>query len=531
MSDKSGTRHTAYVVAPTTTDRQRAWQDGLRRAVRSVQIFRTRVADTPELPDGPGDYLPRLVDPRLVHLLTAGGSAGPPVLVVTGPPSAGVTRTTAHAVRLARPNDHFMAVDDPNRVVLSELVERARRRAGATRRVLLWCDDAPLALLDQVLPDVIAACSDQGEPLVRMVFTVRWGLVALSRGELAAARFAPVVVAPLVPAEVVGKESHDVVAACGADRAVGRRIGELVSPQDEARAAFAGESGDVLRLAAVWHRLGIPTALDPTILAALRPDDAAGDLDGIVGTLVAQGWLRRTVRDGQRHLAPARVLVDLARLPSEDLLECIAEHLDHHARYVAARTMLAAGFDSLAAVMVADLDPDPLGAGPALRIARGFAGLERDREAAQWFAFVVAVGEEDQIRAAHRGLGLVFYRYDRLDRARRHLDQASDQLGVQVVLADIALRQGRVDDARELLVLLGRSRDPSLAAEAACQLGTLDSSTGRLDSAREAFTVALVAQDPAVVARARTGLAALPPRPDDGPVPDEERVGAGEVAG
>ncbi|MEJ2866220.1 hypothetical protein WCD74_00495 [Actinomycetospora sp. OC33-EN08] len=490
----------------------------LGRAARA--LVGVRVAAAGGLPDsGHGeldaDYLPRAADDRLAQLLA---SEVHPVVVVTGPPSAGVTRTAAHAVRTERPGDLFVELDDPYQANLEEVVERARRRASPSRAVLIWCDDAPLTLLDQVRGDVLAACSQPGGDgrgrvtVVRLVLTVRWGLPALSRGELAATRFAPVVVAPVTPAEVVGRESHETVAALGASAMVGRRLGDLVAPVAAAREAFAGAAGDVVRLVAVWHRLGVPTALDQEVLAALRPDDATGDLTAIVDGLVEEGWVRRTVRGGSRHLAPARVLVDLARLPSDELVRCIAGHLDHHARYVAARTMLASGLDSLAAVMVADLEPDPLGPVPALRIARGFAGLERDREAAQWFAFVIAVGDEDQVRAAHRGLGLVFYRYDRLDRARRHLDQAADQLGVQVVLADIALRQGRVSDARDLLTLLRRSRDPALAVEAACQLGTLESSSGHHEAARTAFTEALAATDPAVVARARTGLSALPSR-------------------
>ncbi|GAA4823209.1 hypothetical protein GCM10023201_06590 [Actinomycetospora corticicola] len=474
-----------------------------------------RVGATPALPDtGRGeldaDHLSRAADERLAELLA---SSTHPVVVVTGPPSAGVTRTAAHAVRRTRPDDLFVEIDDPYRVRLEEVVERARRRASVSRPVLVWCDDAPLPLLDQVSGDVLAACREGRDTVVRLVVTVRWGLAALSRGELSAPRFAPVVVAPLTPAEVVGRESHPLVAAHGVSGAVGRRIGDLVCAGTEAREAFAGPAGDVLRLVAVWHRLGVPSALDLDTLAALRPDDATGDLAEIVAGLVEAGWLERCTRAGERHLVPARVLVDLARLPSAELVGTIAARLDHHARYTAARTMLAAGLDSLAAAMVVDLEPDPLGAVVALRIARGYAGLERDREAAQWFAYVIAVGDEDQARAAHRGLGLVFYRYDRLDRARRHLDRAADQLGVQVVLADIALRQGRVADARTLLTVLRRSRDPSLAVEAACQLGTLESSTGHPDAAREAFTVALGAADPAVVARARTGLAALPPVP------------------
>ncbi|MDL5159179.1 tetratricopeptide repeat protein [Actinomycetospora termitidis] len=510
-------------ASPTTDRRPRegAWHSpaALGRAARAL-VVGVRVGAADGLPDaGHGEldasYLPRAVDDRLAELLA---SQVHPVVVVTGPPSAGVTRTAAHAVRRTRSDDLFVELDDPYQGSLEEVVERARRRASPSRPALIWCDDAPLTLLDQVRGDVLAACSQPGGDgrsrvtVVRLVLTVRWGLPTLSRGELAASRFAPVVVAPVTPAEVVGRESHELVADRGVSGLAGRRIGELVAPVAAAREAFAGPSGDVVRLVAVWHRLGIPTALGPEVLAALRPDDADGDLTEIVTGLVEQGWLRRTVRGGQRHLAPARVLVDLARLPSDELVACIAGHLDHHARYLAARTMLASGLDSLAAVMVADLEPDPLGPVAALRVARGFAGLERDREAAQWFAFVIAVGDEDQARAAHRGLGLVFYRYDRLDRARRHLDRAADQLGVQVVLADIALRQGRVADARALLALLRRSRDPALAAEAACQLGTLESSTGRPDAARAAFTEALGAVDPAVVARARTGLSALPPR-------------------
>lgn len=506
------------------------------------RLVGVRVGATAALPDvGQGeldaDYLPRAVDEPLGELLV---SETHPVVVVTGPPSAGVTRTAAQAVRRHRPDDLFVEIDDPYRVQLEEVVDRARRRASPSRPVVLWCDDAPLTLLDQVRDDVLAACRQDRTTVVRLVLTVRWGLAPLSRGELAAPRFAPVVVAPLTPPEVVGRESHGLVAALGVPRTVGRRIGDLVAPVTAAREAFAGSAGDVVRLVAVWHRLGIPTALDLETLAALRPDDADGDLEGIVAGLVDAGWLRRTTRAGERHLAPARVLVDLARLPSEELVGCIAARLDHHARYTAARTMLAAGLDSLAAAMVADLEPDPLGAAVALRIARGYAGLERDREAAQWFAFVIAVGDEDQARAAHRGLGLVFYRYDRLDRARRHLDRAADQLGVQVVLADIALRQGRIADARTLLTVLRRSRDPALAAEASCQLGTLESGTGHPEAAREAFTIALGAADPAVVARARTGLAALPlpPAPvgphdgdgdggEDGDAPSSGELSAG----
>ncbi|MCD2187727.1 hypothetical protein [Actinomycetospora soli] len=496
--------------APTDRRPRRAPVSLGRVAEKLVGV---RVGATTALPDTGGgeldaDYLPRAADERLAELLTAPTH---PVVVVTGPPSAGVTRTAAHGVRRQRPDDLFVAIDDPHRARLDEVVERARKRASASRSVVVWCDDAPLALLDQVRGDVLAACRADRDIVVRLVFTVRWGLAPLSRGEVAAPRFAPVVVAPLTPAEVVGRESHALVAALGVPRAVGRRLGDLVSPLEAARAAFAGPSGDVVRLAAVWHRLGVPTALDLETLDALRPDDATGDLASVVDGLVEAGWLVRTTRAGERHLAPARVLVDLARLPSAELVGCIAARLDHHARYAAARTMLAAGLDSLAAAMVTDLEPDPLGPVVALRIARGYAGLERDREAAQWFAYVIAVGDEEQARAAHRGLGLVFYRYDRLDRARRHLDQAADQLGVQVVLADIALRQGRIADARTLLTVLRRSRDPALAVEAACQLGTLESTTGHPDAAREAFTAALAAADPAVVARARTGLTALAP--------------------
>jgi hypothetical protein len=501
-------------VLPAPTDRRSRFSTVSigRVAERLVGV---RVGATAALPDvGVGerdaDYLPRAADDLLAERLTASSH---PVVVVSGPPSAGVTRTAAHAVRRHRPDDLFVEIDDPYRVRLEEVVERARRRATPSRPVLVWCDDAPLTLLDEVRDDLLAACRQDRTTVVRLVLTARWGLTALSRGELAAPRFAPVVVAPVTATEVVGRESHGLVAELGAERMTGRRLGDLVAPLEAAREAFAGPSGDVVRLAAVWHRLGIPTALDLDTLAALRPDDATGDVAEIVAGLVTDGWLRRTTRAGERHLAPARALVDLARLPSEELVRCIAGRLDHHARYTAARTMLAGGLDSLAAAMVADLEPDPLGPVVALRIARGYAGLERDREAAQWFAFVIAVGDEEQARAAHRGLGLVFYRYDRLDRARRHLDRAADQLGVQVVLADIALRQGRIADARALLTVLRRSRDPALAVEAACQLGTLESSVGHPVAARDAFTAALAAADPAVVARARTGLAALPPLP------------------
>lgn len=511
-------------VLPAPTDRRSRFATvSLGRVAE--RLVGVRVGATSALPDGgvgerDADYLPRAADELLAERLSAGTH---PVVVVSGPPAAGATRTAAHAVRRHRPDDLFVEIDDPYRVRLEEVVERARRRATPSRPVLIWCDDAPLTLLDEVRDDLLAACRQDRTTVVRLVLTVRWGLTALSRGELAAPRFAPVVVAPVTATEVVGHESHDLVAALGAERMVGRRLGDLVAPLEAAREAFAGPSGDVVRLAAVWHRLGIPTALDLDTLAALRPDDATGDLAEIVTGLVAEGWLQRTTRAGKRHLAPARVLVDLARLPSEELVRCIAARLDHHARYTAARTMLAAGLDSLAAAMVADLEPDALGPVVALRIARGYAGLERDREAAQWFAFVIAVGDEEQARAAHRGLGLVFYRYDRLDRARRHLDRAADQLGVQVVLADIALRQGRIADARALLTVLRRSRDPALAVEAACQLGTLESSVGHPAAARDAFTAALAAADPAVVARARTGLAALPPLPPgDRPAPDRK---------
>lgn len=481
-------------------------------------------------------YLPRAVDDVLVRRLSSFRA----LVTVTGPPAAGVSCTVGRAIRQARPDDLLWPVTDPYAVRLGDLVNRARHRATPERSVLVWCDDAPLALLDQVSADLLGAMAGR-PPSVRLVLTLRWGLAPLARGVLSDPEFVPLVVPPLGAAELSGPEAATFAAGLGGGRGrsegpddaggapgergpragtapapvtpaalVGRRVGELVARGPAVRAAFDGPTGDVLRLAAVWDRLGVPAALDVDRLVALSPDGPArAEVEGYVRDAVGAGWLTRTRRAGARHLAPARVLVEPARLPSPELVRRLAGLLTLDDRYSTARAAVAAGLDHLAAELVVDLVPDGLTARPALRIARAFATTDRDREAAQWFGFVLAVGDPEQVRAAHRGLGLLFYRYDRLGQARRHLLEVADQLGVQVVLADIALRRGETAEARRLLRTLAGAGDVALAGEAACQLGLLETRAGAREAAQEAYRRALRSPDDDVVARARAGLAAL----------------------
>jgi len=282
---------------------------------------------------------------------------------------------------------------------------------------VVLADDAPPALLDQLVPEVVGRLSAD----VRLVLTTRRTFLdAFLAGPTRALLDDALVT---VPAPVDGQA-----------------LGEHVRPVTWARAILdpVGWSSllplGLLRTAVDWERLGVATPLTPRLLAEVAPvhltalgvpTSGPGELQRVARDLLrtdhgGMRLLRATRRDGSRHLVADRLFSRLADQDtsgwavSEELAGDLWGRLGPEERARTARVALARGDDQVALWLATQVAPDDFE--PAALYRLGVTLAERsaahapepgrwDRGALNWLTAALdrADGNDtDLVHGAHR---------------------------------------------------------------------------------------------------------------------------------
>ena len=353
-------------------------------------------------------YVSRAADDRLENVL----GADRPLVVVTGDRLAGTSRAVHRGLRRMLGDTRLLAIADPHTVDLARALTSAAETASRSGPVVVLADDAPPALLDQVVPDVVGRLSTD----VRLVLTTRrTSLDAFVAG----------------PARAVIDEALVTMPADGTP------AGEQVRPVLRARAILdpVGWSSllplALLRTAVDWERLDVPAPLTPRLLAEVAPVHLAAlgvpapepeELRRVARDLVradhgGMRLLRATRRDGRVHLAADRLFSHLADRDAagwavpEELARDLWGRLGPEERARTARVALARGDDQVAlwlATQVApdDLEPEALyrlGVTLARRSAAHIPEPGRwDRGAINWLTAALDRAEGDLVGRAHR---------------------------------------------------------------------------------------------------------------------------------
>ncbi|MCD2193631.1 hypothetical protein LQ327_09580 [Actinomycetospora endophytica] len=254
----------------------------------------------------------RPADPVLKQLIEDGG----PLVLAHGPRLAGTSRALVHAARRRIPDHRSVKFPETVRGSLTELVARAGRWVGRPHGVVIWLDDAHLALLAQIDRDFLRSVPDG----LRLLVTTRQAVIdsgALPEHTQEALEEHRVVFdtdeTPGGPAP-----RHRVVEQLA-------RARDQLTPEHRRVPALA-----LLRAAVDWDRYQIPFPLDRGTLRQLAmlycrdlepaPDrrrDAA--LDALLDALVdvpGRGWLSVTIRDGLPHHRPHPLLTAAAEEPA-----------------------------------------------------------------------------------------------------------------------------------------------------------------------------------------------------------------------
>ncbi|WP_433783299.1 hypothetical protein ACQPX6_25010 [Actinomycetospora sp. CA-101289] len=373
-------------------------------------------------PDAGAPYAARPVDVDLEHAF----GVERPLVVVTGDRLAGTSRAVHRALRRMLGDRVLVPITDPHTADLRAVLRRAREAVERSGPVVVFADDAPPALLDQVGADAVAALAAD----VRLVLTTRRTFLG--------AHLAPATRAVLegalieVPADDEGP------------------IGERVRPVTRARAVLdpVGWSSlaplGLLRTVVDWERLGVGTPLSPQLLTDLAPVH----LDALQVPRLAPDDLRRTVREllrgdhgglrllraarrGQRgHLAADRLFSHLAdRDPAgwavpEAFARELWGHLAPDERARVARVALARGDDQVALWLATQVPPDDLEPEALYRL--GVTLAERsaahtpepgrwDGGALRWLTSALDRAEPDLVQRAHHQILRIESHRDRRD--------------------------------------------------------------------------------------------------------------------
>ena len=302
-------------------------------------------------------YVARAADDRLENVL----GADRPLVVVTGDRLAGTSRAVHRGLRRMLGDTRLLAIADPHTVDLARALTSAAETAARSGPVVVLADDAPPALLDQVVPDVVGRLSTD----VRLVLTTRrTSLDAFVAGPTRALLDEALVTMP----------------------ADGTPAGEQVRPVLRARAILdpVGWSSllplALLRTAVDWERLDVPAPLTPQLLAEVAPVHLAAlgvpapepeELRRVARDLVradhgGMRLLRATRRDGRVHLAADRLFSHLADRDAagwavpEELARDLWGRLGPEERARTARVALARGDDQVALWLATQVAPDDL---------------------------------------------------------------------------------------------------------------------------------------------------------------------------
>jgi len=452
-----------------------------------------------------------------------------PLVLVTGDRLAGSSRSLHRAVRRMAGDRWVLPLTEPHAVDLAGALRLARGIARRAGPVLVTVDDAPPALLDQLVPETCALLDAD----LRLVLTSRRTFLRAF---------------PLEATRTALREATVEVPAASD----GRPYGEQVRPLVRARAVLdpVGWTSLVplalLRAVVDWERLGVPAPLTPALLAEIAPIylpmlGAATPPEAELARAVRDGWRRdvgglrlwhRSRRRGETHLVPDRLFSHLADTDPEPagwavpvgLVGPLRKRLDDDGCYRLARVALARGDGLLALRLCGDLPPGGIEAEGALQVGLEMAyrstpdGPEPgrwDRHAVGWLDSVLERADGDLARRAHRALGFIEYRRGRLTEARPHLTAvaADDQLA-QTVLADILLATEPFSpsaraEALRWLELAASGADPDLAPVAALRAATLLVEGGRDEDAEPLLVRATRSPDPRIVAQAELEQARL----------------------
>lgn len=261
---------------------------------------------------GTPGYVPRSADGALEQLIDCGG----PLVLAHGPRLAGTSRALVHAARRLLPDHRSVKFPETARGALTALTARAGRWVGHPDGVVLWLDDAHLALLAQVDRDFLSSVPDG----LRLLVTTRQTVI--ESGAL-----------PERTHEAL--EGHQVVLDTDdlTDGPPPRH--QLAAQMARARAQLTPEHRRVptlalLRAAIDWDRYQIPFPLGRRTLRQLallychdlepaphQGQDAA--LDALLDALLdapGRGWLSITARDGLPHHRPHPLLTAAAEEPA-----------------------------------------------------------------------------------------------------------------------------------------------------------------------------------------------------------------------
>ena len=470
------------------------------------------------------EYVPRGVD---VAVESAVGSDRP-LVVVTGHRLAGSSRTLHRAARRMLGDRWVLPLGMPHTVDLADALRLAGRIARRSGPVVVVVDDAPPALLDQVTDETCAVLGDD----VRLLLTARPTFLTAFLADATAAR--------LHEATVEVPPASD-----------GRPFGEHVRPLGRARAVLdpVGSSSllplALLRAVVDWERLGVTTALTPTVLAEIAaiyttalglPEPSASE----VHRAAREGWRRevggmrlwrRTRRCGAPHLVPDPVFSHLADAEPEPagwavpaaLARVLAKWCDHAERHrlgrvALARAVLGRGEEELALTLCADLGSGGLEPAAALLVGRtlatppsGVTSASRTTRAVASLRSVLARADGDLALSAHENLGYLEYgRHDHVA-ARRHLLEVADRQPAQSTLRMMLLAgrptRGQQEEALAWFEHAARGEDARAAAAAALRAGEVLVGFGRDDDAEPYLEQAAAARDGQVAARAVLELA------------------------
>jgi hypothetical protein len=353
-------------------------------------------------------YVPREADDRLENVL----GTDRPLVVITGDRLAGTSRAVHRGLRRMLGDTRLLVIAEPHIVDLAHALSVAAETAARTGPVVVLADDAPPALLDQVVPALLGRLSAD----VRLVLTTRRSFLDT---HLAAPTRALLGGALLATADA------------------GTPMGERVRPVLRARSILdpVGWSSllplGLLRTAVDWERVGVATPLTPRLLAEVAPVHLAAlgvpapeteELRRVTRDLVradhgGMRLLRATRRAGRVHLAADRLFSHLADSDAsgwavpEELARDLWGRLGPDERARTARVALARGDDQVALWLATQVSPDDLEPEALYRL--GVTLAERsaahapepgrwDRGALNWLTAALDRADRDDTDLVHR---------------------------------------------------------------------------------------------------------------------------------
>jgi tetratricopeptide (TPR) repeat protein len=469
---------------------------------------------------GYGPYVPREADRDLDDAI----SGGQRLVAVAGAPLAGRTRTLAEGALRHLPGSCLVWFEDVPGARLANLLTEARR-LGHGGPVVLWLENADLALLSQFSADLLDALPHGFRIFMTLDFALLDGGVLPGKASEALNAPGTCVRLGLITDEertrLAAEPAYAQIAAAHKDEPVlmgrlmvslGRITGTLQTSDEDAVCRVA-----VLHVAVDWQRAAVPEALTRAVIEKLyrkgywRQQAARGR-----GAAVSRSRFRRAIKQllapapghGLRlmeevyfgrvtHLRPHQLLPVVADSPqrppgwaiSETLWKYLAKTLNDSQRLTVGLSAGIRGDYRHALALLDPLDPATIPAGAVVLIALAAHRAGETMAARRWYVKAIGTGHPDVAARAMIWLGSLEEGLGHIEEARAwyikafdtgHIDMAPEAM---FSLGNVERKLGHSKEAVGWFTKAVGTGHTEAAPKAMVSLGALENELGHTDEA------------------------------------------------